>query len=163
MALLEYIPGTRKTLGLLATEPERFAAQHGVRLHDVAQSVAETSLEFLKSFPYETRPRFLGYLVVEGETQQMVGTCSFKGPPRDGVLEIAYFTFPGHEGRGIATEMARFLVQRARESEGVAQVIAHTLPEPNASTRVLEKIGMRFAGAAEEDGIPVWRWVLPLG
>jgi len=159
--LLEYIPGTLTTLRLLAAEPEEFAAQYGVRLHDVAQSVGQTSYDFLKSFPYETRPRSLGYLVVEGESQQLAGTCSFKGPPDGtGSVEIAYFTFPGFENRGIATEMARFLIERVREDEKVRTVLAYTLPEHNASTRVLEKIGMRFAGEAEEDGSPIWRWEL---
>jgi [ribosomal protein S5]-alanine N-acetyltransferase len=163
MRLLEYIPGTLKTLHLLAAEPEEFAAQYRVGLHEIAQSVAQTSYDFLKSFRYETRPELLGYLVVEGESQQLAGTCSFKGPPdEDGAVEIAYFTFPGFEGRGIATEMARFLIERAREDVKAVKVIAHTPPERNASTRVLEKIGMSLAGEAEEDGERVWRWELPL-
>jgi RimJ/RimL family protein N-acetyltransferase len=161
VGLLEYIPGTLRTLHLLAAEPEEFAAQFGVRLHDVAQAVGQTSYDFLKSFRYETRPKFLGYLVVEGESQQLAGTCSFKGPPDEsGAVEIAYFTFPGFEGRGIATEMARFLIERAREDEKVRAVVAHTAPERNASTRVLEKTGLIFAGETEEDGCPIWRWQL---
>jgi RimJ/RimL family protein N-acetyltransferase len=162
MGVLEYIPGTLKTLRLLAEEPAEFAAQFGVGLHDVAQAVAQTSHEFLKSFGYERRPAFLGYLVVEGDSQRLCGTCSFKGPPEGGAVEIAYFTFPGFEGRGIATEMARFLVERAREMERVERVTAHTPPEPGASTRVLEKLGMALAGEDVEDGERVWRWELAL-
>jgi hypothetical protein len=37
-------------------------------------------------------------------------------------------------------------------------VIAHTAAERNASTRILEKIGMKLAAAEEEDGMAVWRW-----
>src|SRR5436190_11157789 len=37
-----------------------------------------------------------------------VGLCSFKTEPNDlGEVEIAYYTFPHREGRGIATAMAR--------------------------------------------------------
>jgi [ribosomal protein S5]-alanine N-acetyltransferase len=162
MGLLEFIPGTRRTLALLASEPEEFAAQFNVALHDAAQSVAEHSLQFLKSFPYETRPRNLGYLVVEGESQQLAGTCSFKGPPADGAVEIAYYTFAGFEGRGIATAMARFLLDQASRMPGVTKVVAHTLPENNASTHILEKLGMTLTGVGEEDGIAVWRWELPV-
>jgi ribosomal-protein-alanine N-acetyltransferase len=158
MGLLEFIPATRRTLSLLASEPEEFAAQFKVGLHEAAQPVAEHSLAFLKSFPYETRPRNLGYLVVEGESQQLAGTCSFKGPPAEGAVEIAYFTFPGFEGRGIATAMAQFLLEQAGAMPGVERVIAHTLPESSASTRILEKVGMARAGSAEEDGVTVWRW-----
>jgi RimJ/RimL family protein N-acetyltransferase len=41
-------------------------------------------------------------------------------------------------------------------------VRAHTLPQANASTRVLEKCGFAHAGAIDdpEDGW-VWRWDLP--
>ena len=157
MGMLEFLPATLKVLRHLASEPEEFAAEYDIRLHEVAQGVAQHSLEFLKSFAYETRPECLGYLVVEGETRQLVGTCSFKGPPADGTVEIVYFTFPGFEGRGIGTEMARFLLEQA--PPGVA-VIAHTAAEHNASTRILEKLGMRLAGDDVEDGERVWRWEL---
>src|ERR1035441_550372 len=134
MGVLEFMPADRKVLRLLSTEPEEFAAKYDVRLHEVAQAVAQHSLAFLKTFPYETPPEWFGYLVVEGETRQLVGTCSLKGPPVEGVVEIAYFTFPGREGRGIGTEMARFLVERAQTLRDVTAVIAHTAAEPNAST-----------------------------
>jgi RimJ/RimL family protein N-acetyltransferase len=158
MGLLEFIPATRKTLELLASEPEEFAAQFKIRLHDAALPVAEHSLAFLKSFPYETRPRHLGYLVVDGDSHQLVGTCSFKGPPSEGAVEIAYYTFEGFEGCGIATAMARFLIEQAAAMPAITKVIAHTLPESNASTRVLEKADMTLADIGEEDGTAVWRW-----
>ena len=158
MGTLEFIPATAKVLRLLSEEPAEFAAEYGVRLHELSQSVAQHSLAFLKSFAYETRPEFLGYLVIDSASQQHVGVCSLKGPPVEGVVEMAYFTFPGQEGLGIATAMARFLLDHARTLPDVSLVIAHTLPEPNASTRVLEKAGMHFAGEAQEDELPVWRW-----
>jgi RimJ/RimL family protein N-acetyltransferase len=163
MGLLEFMPADRKVLWRLASEPEEFAAEYAVRLHEVAQTVAEQSLAFMKTFPYETPPEWFGYLVVEGETGQLVGTCSLKGPPVDGAVEIAYFTFPGFEGRGIGTEMARFLVERAVTLQDVTLVTAHTAAEHNASARILEKIGMRRAGEAIEDGVAVWRWVFDFG
>jgi len=160
MGLLEFLPATRKVLRLLASEPEDFAKEYDLRLHEVAQTVAQHSLAFMKTFPYETPPEWFGYLVVEGETRQLVGTCSLKGPPVEGVVEIAYFTFPGFEGRGIGAEMARFLTERAVTMQDVTDVIAHTAAEHNASTRILEKIGMKLAGEAEEEGMPIWRWSL---
>lgn len=97
-----------------------------------------------------------GYLVDENGT--LVGTCAFKSPPVAEEVEIAYFTFSGHEGRGIATCMARHLVELAFEN-GIVRVKAQTLMEKNASTRLLEKLGFSFAGVVEhpEDG-KVWEW-----
>jgi ribosomal-protein-alanine N-acetyltransferase len=163
MGVLEFLPATRKVLRLLASEPADFAAQHGVRLHEVAQTVARDSLAYMKTFPLETSPEWFGHLVIEGESQQMVGVCSLKGPPVEGTVEIAYYTFPGFEGRGIGTAMARFTLDRAIVLQDVRRVIAHTLAEHNASTRILEKIGMRFVCEEMEDGVAVWLWEAAAG
>ena len=103
-----------------------------------------------------------GYFVVDEETCEVIGSCAFKAPPsEDGAVEIAYFTYPTFERRGYATEMARKLIELASSSTDVRRIVAHTLPEANASTRVLEKAGMNFVGEGldPEDG-RVWRWEL---
>jgi ribosomal-protein-alanine N-acetyltransferase len=162
MGVLEFLPAPRRVLRQLAEKPADFAEEHGVRLHEVAQTVAQHSLAFMRTFSLETPPDWFGHFAIEAESQQMVGVCSLKGPPDGGTVEMAYFTFPGFEGRGIATAMARFVLERARVLPGVKVVMAHTAPELNASTRVLEKIGMQFVGEEEEDGAPVWRWEIPV-
>src|SRR6476646_6280781 len=100
-----------------------------------------------------------GFPVVHRGTGAAVGMCGFKGPPADGVVEIAYGIDPDHEGKGYATEAAAALVTFAFKSDQVRMVCAHTLPEPNASTRVLTKCGFVFVGEVidPEDGL-VWRW-----
>src|ERR1051325_3301426 len=103
MGTLEFIPATSKVLRLLSEEPAQFAEEYKLTLHELSQSVAQHSREFLKSFAYETRPRYLGYLVIDSAAQQHVGVCSFQGPPEDGAVEFVVYTFPGFEGRGIAT------------------------------------------------------------
>lgn len=97
-----------------------------------------------------------GYLVAEQGV--FIGTCAFKAPPESGEVEIAYFTFPEHEGRGVATLMAQSLVDLARK-HGVVKIKAQTLPETNASTRILEKLGFQFFGPIihPTDG-EVWEW-----
>ena len=108
----------------------------------------------------EADPWTHGYALVHPESRQVVGMASFKGPPDgEGTVEIAYGVVPGYEGRGLATEAARALTEHAFASGAVRLVRAHTLPERNASTRVLEKCGFAFAGEVvdPEDG-PVWRW-----
>ena len=45
-----------------------------------------------------------------------------------------------------------------QSAERVTAVIAHTLPERNASNRVLEKAGFQFEAEAQEDGEVVWRF-----
>ena len=48
------------------------------------------------------------------------------------------------------------MLAEAFADERVTTVIAHTLPERNASNRVLEKAGFRFEGEAQEDDEVVW-------
>jgi len=150
-------------------------ASYGIRITnvmewsaDVARQTAPLFARLPRSWPWG------GYLAASSSSgdgpesstrRQVVGTCAFKdGPNAEGVVEIAYFIYPPYEGRGIATAMARALIAIARSQPNAPQVIAHTLPERNASTRVLEKSGLRFAGEVidPEDG-RVWRWELDRG
>jgi len=83
-----------------------------------------------------------------------VGTCGFTSAPQSGRVEIAYFTFPAFEGRGIATGMAASLISLATDFDPAVTLIARTLPERNASHSVLEKLGFTCIGPVEvpEDG-----------
>jgi RimJ/RimL family protein N-acetyltransferase len=101
-----------------------------------------------------------GFSIVHRGTGAAVGSCGFKAPPTaDGAVEIAYGIDPDHQGKGYATEAATALLDFAFADSRVRVVRAHTLPEANASTRVLTKCGLRCIGEVidPEDG-PVWRW-----
>lgn len=104
-----------------------------------------------------------GFLLVDRVNGHAVGRCGFKSPPgTDGVVEIAYGIAPEHQRKGYATEAATALTNYAFTYPQVRVVRAHTLPEINASTRVLTKCGFRRVGEVidPEDGL-VWRWEKP--
>ncbi|NOT49548.1 MAG: GNAT family N-acetyltransferase [Acidobacteria bacterium] len=107
-------------------------------------------------------PPWIGYLVRENGV--FVGTCGFKSPPQDNRVEIAYFTFPEYESRGIATQMAYRLIRIALETRPHVTVAAQTLPEENASTSILKKLNFVFVDTVDhpEDGL-VWEWQLQQG
>lgn len=102
---------------------------------------------------------WIGYLVLQDGN--IVGTCAFTVPPRRDRVEIAYFTFPQFERRGIATAMAHELIVIARSTVPAILVIAHTLPQRNALNAILEKLGFKFSSTIDhpEDG-KVWEWHL---
>jgi RimJ/RimL family protein N-acetyltransferase len=104
-------------------------------------------------------PPWTGYLALE--EKQCAGTCAFKSPPENNRVEIAYFTFPEYEGRGVATRMAQALIRITLDSRPELTITAQTLPEENASTAVLKKLGFQFIAELEhpEDG-KVWEWQL---
>ena len=104
-----------------------------------------------------------GFSIRQRDNDMVVGQCAFKGPPgADGTVEIAYGVAPEHQGKGYATVAAQALVGYACDSGRVRAVRAHTLPQPNASTRVLTKCGFQHLGEVidPEDGL-VWRWEKP--
>ena len=147
----------------LASNPAYMAAMVEDRWEQVAELVHQVVGRTLRATPVSVdQLEWGGYIVVDTDTREVVGSCAFKGPPTDdGTVEIAYFTYPGFEGKGYATSMARKLINLATQSSEISRVIAHTLPEKNASTRVLEKAEMHLVGEVDdpEDG-RVWRWQL---
>ncbi len=105
-------------------------------------------------------PWIHGFRLVHRASGGVVGRCGFKGPPGPaGVVEIAYGVNPEHQGKGYATEAAEALARYAFDHGSVRLVRAHTLPESNASARVLAKCGFRRIGEVidPDDGL-VWRW-----
>ena len=123
----------------------------------MAANIVGATTQLYASVGYE--PPWIGYLAFEDDT--CVGACGFKSPPQNNRVEIAYFTFPNHESRGVATQMASELIRLAREKLPAVTVAAQTLPEENASTSVLKKLRFHLAGTLEhpEDG-QVWEWQL---
>ena len=128
-------------------------------LPDIAHSALRQMARLYETVGYHEP--WVGYLGTQGK--EAVGLASFKGPPAAGRVEIAYFTFPGFEGRGFATAMARRLTDLALDSEPGITVAAQTLPVPNASNAILRKLGFRLHGTAMDDEAgEVWEWQLPI-
>jgi RimJ/RimL family protein N-acetyltransferase len=98
---------------------------------------------------------------VAGEPRAVVGLGGFKGPPREGAVEIGYAIAPGRRGGGLATAAARALVREAFADPEARVVVAHTRAEPCPSARVLEKAGFGFEGEVPDPGIgTAWRFRL---
>ena len=136
--------------------------QHGellgeVQLDDHLRMVIEMTVRHFEQSGYV--PPWVSYLAM-GDTGP-VGSCAFKSAPVDGRVEIAYGTKPGYEGQGVATAMSKNLVRIAQQEDPSLIVFAQTLPEENASTSILKKIGFVLIGSVEhpEDGT-VWEWEL---
>ena len=140
---------------LVAIQRDGSLAEECGTLPNIAQSVIEQTLRLYESvgwnFPW------VGYLAFDGGV--CVGTCAFKGAPKNNAVEIAYHTFPEYEGRGIATQLAKQLCPIAKTAAPNICVSAQTLPEENASTRVLRKLGFVLKGLVIDPEVgTVWEW-----
>jgi ribosomal-protein-alanine N-acetyltransferase len=128
---------------------------------DVLAQMSPQWLELLEKSAAQD-PWVHGFHVVN-DLGLTVGLGAFKGPPVDGIVEIAYAIEPEQQGKGHATAAARALAAFAFASGQVRVVRAHTLPEGVASQRVLLKSGFEKTGEVvdPEDGL-VWRFEMTL-
>ena len=152
-------PLLTKSLKLVAQTREEVEAYIARMQPHERNEVSPAWLSLLESSK-SIDPWIHGYELVHRASESVIGKCGFKGPPTaDGAVEIAYGVAPEHGGKGFATEAAAALVNYAFSHEQVRVVRAHTLPEPNASTRVLIKCGFKRIGEVTDpdDGL-VWRW-----
>ena len=116
--------------------------------------------DFLRE--HETDLEWWNYLIIHRQDVRLIGTCGYKGTPSfSGEVEIGYEIAEAYQGRGLATEAARALVENAFREEAVKIINANTLAEKNASNHLLQKIGFQFIEAYIdiEDGT-VWEWRL---
>jgi ribosomal-protein-alanine N-acetyltransferase len=163
------VPADPRQLVVLYEQPEESVTIAGYALSAelrtfYASARSQVSARWLAGLRTASGPDpwHYGFFLVERSRGEIIGTAGFKGPPPpdgDGMVEIAYGVVPSLEGRGYATEAAAALVRFAAADERVRLIRAHTLPELNASTRVLRKCGFAHIGEVidHEDG-PVWRW-----
>ena len=159
------LPCAAEHLLVLIYQPEDFERVVGVPPADGLRGFfvsAEVSPDWLAALQGSSGsdPWRYGFFVVHRVDQSVIGSAGFKGPPDStGTVELAYGIVPSHEGQGYATEAAAALVAFAFAHEHVRTIWAHTLPEANASNRVLAKCGFDCVGlVVDPDDGAVWRW-----
>lgn len=118
-------PVSRQTVTEVIAASRRSFAAEGFGLYAVA----------LRSAPGEV-VGFAGLRTV-GETQE---------------VELLYALLPAHWGRGLATEAARAVLDRAFATLPLSQVVAGADPPNAASFAVMERLGMTYHAEHESDG-----------
>jgi ribosomal-protein-alanine N-acetyltransferase len=86
----------------------------------------------------------------------LIGAVGGFAKPR-GDVEIGYSTLPAFQRRGYATEAARALVEMLLADENVQSVSAQTFPRLPESIKVMERCGMKFVGAGDDEGTVRYR------
>lgn len=127
-----------------------------------APSVEEVQA-FVKRFlaQQEEQPRYKFQLAVTLKSDdQLIGNCGLrKEDPDSRVADIGYELSPEYWGRGYATEAASRMVAFGFEQLGLRRVWARTTADNEASTRVLEKLGLRLEGRMRSHEHIAGRWV----
>lgn len=82
--------------------------------------------------------------VERNSDRSTIGMCGLIR--RDGLqdVDIGYAFLPDARGQGFALEAAQAVLEHGLSTIGIGRIVAITDPDNAASTRVLERIGMRF-------------------
>ena len=155
---VEVVPATTTDLIVLVQDRAAFARRMGSPTPGGWPEFPEAlpfTIKRLTEHPDEA-DWWMHFFVVNG---LVVGSGGFVGPPRGGQVEIGYEIAPAHRRKHYGTGAAAALTAKAFASSDVRAVIAHTLPEDNPSTKVLERVGFTNEGEVKdpEQG-KVWRW-----
>jgi [ribosomal protein S5]-alanine N-acetyltransferase len=119
--------------------------------------IFEFTLETLQEHPGQAG--WWMYYFLDLEAGVLIGSGGYKGPPKDGAVEVGYEIAPGFRGRGYATAVVRQLVDRGFSAADVAVIEARTLPVTNASAAVLAKVGFICEGVVPDDQTgQAWLW-----
>ena len=134
-----------------------------VTVHDNWTEFGVAALQYsLDQLSSEYERNWWTYFLIHKQDNTLMGSGGYKGKPSpDGAVEIGYEIAPDYRNRGLATEMAKGLIDNALNDHRVTSIIAHTLGQENPSTKVLRKCG--FVHVEEindpEDGL-IWKWEL---
>jgi len=98
--------------------------------------------------------------VAERDTGRVIGVQILK--PFDDLphVDLGWRLHPDVWGRGYATESACGAVGYAFDTLGLDEVAAATLPDNDRSRKVMERLGMTYAGDVTHAGLPHVLYVL---
>jgi RimJ/RimL family protein N-acetyltransferase len=114
----------------------------------------EPSLLLARDMSHWREHGFGPWAVFKRRDAQFVGRVGLGFTALEGrrVLEVAWAISPCCWGRGFAGEAGSQALQFANELQ-LGEVISFTTPDNLASRRVMEKIGLRYAGEIERAGL----------
>ena len=119
-----------------------------------------TSISYTKDYLRYIQDRyslgdFYDWAVVDKESGRgegrMIGTCGFTSfnCPHDSA-EIGYVLNPDYQGRGLATEAVRRVLEFGFDELGLHRIEARFIQGNTASLRLMGRVGMTFEGYARE-------------
>ncbi len=101
---------------------------------------------------------FCRWKLLAKPTGEMIGFCGvgFWGDAKE--QEIGWWLARQYWGRGLATEAARAALRDVFERVRLDRVISIARPANAASTRIMEKLGLKLECEFEKDGVPLVRY-----
>ncbi len=149
LRLTRAVPSDLDAVFAIQSDPRVWTHYPSLQHTDPAQTV-----EMMERWERSWRDAGLGSWVARlRDTGEVVGNggCTLLGGE---VWNIGYRIAPDHHGRGLATELARAGVERARAIAPERPVIAYLVEHNRASAHVAEKLGLELVHRAPDAGNP---------
>lgn len=120
-------------------EVTRFLPSRGVPIS------GERTEKALTSFLEHWEKRGYGvWAIVSTSSSEMIGYCGLRYLDELGEVEVFYGLAKAYWGRGIATQAVKAAISYGFNVANLDRIIALTLPENQASRRVMEKAGLHY-------------------
>jgi RimJ/RimL family protein N-acetyltransferase len=102
-----------------------------------------------KMIPQLERLGYSNYTLIRKEDNQKIGTCGLYD--REGLegIDIGFAFLPDYEKKGYAYEASKKIRDAAFEDFKLESISAITTKDNVSSQKLLEKLGLRFAGTTQ--------------
>ena len=131
----------------LGTDPAMYQYS-GWNPYATLEMAQETVRRFIDS--YNDEHAYSWVMDIDDVIVGTIGAYDYK----DDHIEVGFSIEPGWQGRGLATEALKKVLEYLTENEGILCVTAWCAADNVGSKRVLEKAGMKLAGT-EKNGLTV--------
>ena len=131
----------------LGTDPAMYKYS-GWNPYATSEMAQETVRRFIDS--YNDEHSYSWVMDIDDVIVGTIGAYDYK----DDHIEVGFSIEPGWQGRGLATEALKKVLEYLTENEGILCVTAWCAADNVGSKRVLEKAGMKLAGT-EKNGLTV--------
>ena len=151
-----------------AADLEPFMAMHSdpevvryVPYPPLSREEAEERLRFIATMTaIDNEAQNLRFAVVLAETDELIGDVSLWSSPNDRQqAEIGYVVNPRFQGRGYATEAVTEVLRIGFEEARLHRITANADARNTASTRVMERVGMRREAHFVQGSYEKGEWV----
>lgn len=149
--LREITPADAEQAYLLNIDPEVIRYTGDRPFEDV-----ESAARFLQAYDHYRRYGFGRWAVIQKSDQAFLGWCGLKYTEDLDEYDIGFRFFKSRWGQGFATESGRKCLELGFTRFEMPCITGRAMRANTASVRVLEKLGLRFAGSFDFDGEEGW-------
>lgn len=110
----------------------------------------EATREFVRNYDAFEKEGMGRWVCILKETGENIGWCGLRLKPEG--VDLGYRFFRKYWNKGFATEAGRACLEYGFNELGLDKIVANAMIENKASSRVMQKLGMRYVGEGIHEG-----------